>query len=616
MLQIDQYAATILSLSLAVVFLSPKGRDPRAIDLILAVLAVVLGGIIAIGYTDFSTRIFFGDADLLILSVAFISVCLVAAPRVAGWPMTLLVLAFIVFGAVAKHFPAPITAPPFSLQTYALYLSFGGDALIGQVIRIVSVVVLAYVLFGRLFELIGGTDYFAMLARQISGAGPGGPVKVAVVTSGLFGSISGSTTANVVTSGGFSIPMMKRIGLAAHQAAATEAVASTGGQIMPPVMGIAAFLMIEIAGIAYADLITAAFIPAVLFFVSVFVQADGMARRLGLSSTPPGPPDWSAIVVGGLKVSVPIAMIVVSLLTWPHAPQRGAVLASAACMAMAFMWNRSPRAYLRQIADKMASAGETASRIMVTGALVGILLGVINSTGLGVAGALAIENLAGSGLLPALVAALVASLFLGLGLATTAVYAVVGTLVAPSLIAFGVPVIAAHLFVFYSAMLSMITPPIALACLAASGLADASFWRTCGTALRMGWSLFLLPFLFVMHPEILLDGSALEVALRLPATVVGVVLLSFAAALPLNRMRSVAIGALVALMGVLLIWPAIDDRLAAAVSLAIAALWGSEKVGLLPGRGLTRILHGTPAGVGATSQGPAAEATPDRSGRT
>ncbi|MBY6202849.1 TRAP transporter fused permease subunit [Maritalea mobilis] len=519
---LDQFAVTVLAFSLALVFLTPRAGKVGWPRLVMALLSLGVGLAASLGIESFALRMFSGDPDLVLLACGLILLCLVGCYLVTGWPMTLLVATFLLFGAVARFLPAPINAPPFELDTYVVYIAFGGDALVGQALRIVTVVVVVFVLFSRMFELMGGTEFFARLAIMASGKGPGGALKVAVVASGLFGSVNGSTTANVVSSGGFSIPMMRRIGVPAHQAAAIEAVASTGGQLMPPVMGIAAFLMVEVAGLPYREVIAAAFFPALLYFLSIFFQIDGLASRHGLPPSDQSRADWAEIGRDALRTAIPFALIVGTLILMPYAPGHGAVLASVACLALAA--TRKPLTTLFAEAARLTVlAGITAARIVVTGAVIGMLLGVVNYTGLGVAGALAIEGMASSQLYLALIAAAVACFFLGLGLATTAVYAVVGTLIAPSLVAFGLPVIAAHMFVFYCAMLSMITPPVAIACLAASGLAEASFWRTSFMAMRLGWSLFFLPFLFVINPELLLIGSGFEIATTVVCCLAGVI---------------------------------------------------------------------------------------------
>ena len=523
---LDQFVVIEFGLATALVFLSPRGRAVRLDDCILAALALVVAVLSAVGMEQLVLRMFSGEANVIALAGALVGLSLVACYRVTGAMMTAFVTAVLIFGALARYLPQPISAPPFSLGTYTVYVAYGGDAIVGQALRIVSVVVVVFIVFGKMFELMGGTRFFEHLAQRISANGAGSAVKVAAVASGLFGSISGSTTANVVTSGNFSIPMMRKIGLPAHQAAAIEAVASTGGQILPPVMGIAAFLMVEIAGIPYSDVIAAAALPGLLYFVALFFQIDGFSRRLNLVGFKVEPMSARQTLIEALFTLVPILLIVFAVIMMPYAPNSGAVLASGACVVLAFGRKGFNTSTLKALFQKLVEAGDVAARIVTTSAVIGILLGVVSYSGLGVAAAVGIEALAENNLALALLAAGVASYVLGIGLATTAVYAVVGTLIAPSLINLGLAPIAAHLFVFYCAMLSMITPPVAIACLAASGLANASFWRTSLQAMRFGWTLFFLPFLFVVNPALLMIGTISEILITAVTCVIGIAALS------------------------------------------------------------------------------------------
>lgn len=579
--QTDQLITVVLGLCLGAVFLDPgQASRPGALSVIAAAASLLLGSLAGMRFEDYALRLFFGGADLLVISGGLVFLTLAACKKVAGWPMTTLVAAFLVFGAIARYLPSPITAPPVSLDIYAVYLVFGGDALIGQALQIIVVTVVVFVVFGSMFELMGGAAHFAEIAQRVSGRGPGAPVKTAVLSSALLGSVSGSAVANVVTSGSFSIPMMRRIGLQPHQAAAIEAVASTGGQIMPPVMGIAAFLMADIAGVAYRDVALAAIFPAFFFFLSVFVQADGLSRALRLPRGPETQPAWRSLAGRIALVLLPLGMVAGTVIMVPYAPQYAAVLGSAVCVLLTVARARALFPLLKRIHAAILSAGALSSRIVVTGGAIGLLLGVINSTGLGVAAALAVTQAGESGLLAALLAAAAACFLLGLGLATTAVYVVVGTIVAPSLIEFGLAPVQAHLFVFYAAMMSMITPPIAVACLAAAGLADAPFLRTCRSAMQFGWTLFLLPFLLAAHPEVVLMGDAWSIASVLAACTVGVSLISVSIYLPAIMPSVRAAPFLAFAVGTALLLPGYGpaERASATLAVIMLLLWARSRV--------------------------------------
>ncbi len=576
---LDQFVVIEFGLASALVFISPRNREIHFGDYILAVLALAVAILSAIGMKELVLMMFSGKMEVTLLAAALIGLSLVACYTVTGTMMTVFVSSILVFGALARYLPQPISAPPFSLGTYVVYVAYGGDAIVGQALRIVSEVVVVFIVFGKMFELMGGTRFFEHLAQRISANGAGSAVKVAAVASGLFGSISGSTTANVVTSGNFSIPMMRKIGLPAHQAAAIEAVASTGGQILPPVMGIAAFLMVEIAGIPYRDVIIAAALPGLLYFVALIFQIDGFSRRLNLIGFKVKPMSVRETLIEALFTLVPILLIIFAVITMPHTPNNGAVLASGACIILAF-GRKGLKGTFKELFQKFVKAGDVAARIVTTSAVIGILLGVVSYSGLGVAAAVGIETIADNNLALALLAAGVASYVLGIGLATTAVYAVVGTLIAPSLINLGLAPISAHLFVFYCAMLSMITPPVAIACLAASGLANASFWRTSLQAMRFGWTLFFLPFLFVINPALLMIGTIHEIMITSVTCIIGIAALSRTIGelpCPLSKLPRALFNIALSLIAILPIMPS-HVRLLATTGLVLLVFGGYKIV--------------------------------------
>jgi TRAP transporter 4TM/12TM fusion protein len=407
------------------------------------------------------------------------------------------------------------------LETYFSYLAFGSDALLGSALEIITTTVLLFVLFAKCFELCGGADFVSRLAFSASARSRGGPIKAAVIASGLFGSISGSTTSNVLSSGSFTIPMMRRMGVPPATAGGIEAVASTGGQIMPPVMGTAAFLMSDIAGLSYLSVITAALLPALLYYLSLMLEAD----RVGLSLSSPESDTREPLPVilrGALGPLLPVAAIVITLFRFDYAPHWAALSGIAAALLVALWRERSPAKLCKALFAKTVEMAPNAVQLVIVGAAIGVMLAAINKTGVAVQASIAISDLSESGLLAALLAVGLAAYVLGLGLSTTAVYVLVGTLLAPSLVALGVPVIAAHLFVFYMAMLSMISPPIAFACLVAASLSGATFLATCRAALRFSWLLIPLPFAFVYSPELLLEGRLWQSLASFAAACIGV----------------------------------------------------------------------------------------------
>lgn len=530
----EQFIAIEFGLSLSTVFLS--GQFPtrsawrNSGEIFLAASSLAICGWIAWRFNSFDFIFFLYGPEPIFLSFSLIGLTILGCYRAAGGPMTAIVIAFLAYGYGAQFLPGDFSAPSVAPGGYVTYIALGGDAIMGLALTIMATVVVVFVIFGKAFEFAGGAAFIEQLALSAFSRSRGGPLKVSVLASGLLGSISGSTVSNVMTSGSFSIPMMRRIGVSPHNAAAVEAVSSTGGQLLPPVMGAAAFLMSDIARIAYTDVIVAAAIPGLLFYFAVFVQADGLAARLKLKQEDVGHTlDRNGLIKEGAFYAIPVCVIVVTLLRYDHVPARAALIGAAVAILLALIRCSDIRNFLERLAAASLDTGILSARLIVAGAAIGIMLGVINSTSLGVLVAIAVSGITGGGLLVPLIVAAVASYLLGIGLATSAVYVIVGTLIAPGLVEIGVEPMAAHLFVFYTAMLSMITPPVAIACFAASNLAGASFLRTSVAAMRIGWPIFVLPFLFVLYPALLLIGEPLEIAITVASVAVAILLASQAA---------------------------------------------------------------------------------------
>lgn len=573
-----------LGASLALVFWLRRGRGgPAAVDVawrIFGWLSLLTGAWIALRYEAIGLFLFSAGAEPVLLSAALTLLCILGCRLVAGGPMTLLVIGFLVYGYGAQFLTGTVAAPDTQLDSYLIYIALGGDAILGQALTIIATIVVVFIIFGRAFELAGGGLFIEHISLGLTRRSRGASLKVAVVASAMLGSITGSAVSNVLTSGNFSIPMMRRIGLRPHDAAAVEAVSSTGGQLMPPVMGAAAFLMVDIAGIPYGEIIMAAAIPGALFFFAVFLRVDWLAVRLKLdpAESPDAVPARTLVRDGALH-AIPIAALVAMLLAYDYAPEWAALTGAGCALAIAGLKSGGWQGFAKDFAASLFATGRSAAQLTVVGGAIGIMLGVINSTGIGVTIAIQISEIAGYGLFAALLAAAAACYLLGLGLATTAVYVIVGTLIAPGLVRIGVPPIAAHLFVFYSAMLSMITPPVAVACLAASGLAGASFLQTCLSAMRIGWILFLLPFLLVFYPELLMIGEPWTIAATLLSVFTGVMLISISVSGHANGKLPTTLR--VACLGCALVLLAPAVPLMAKITLAVLSaglLWQQRRI--------------------------------------
>src|SRR5690606_7132896 len=371
---------------------------------------------------------------------------------------------------------------------------FTTEGIFGLPLGVSATFIFLFILFGAFLEKTGIGRFFIDLANAVAGFASGGPAKVAVITSALEGTVSGSSVANTVGSGSFTIPMMKRLGYRPEFAAAVEATASTGGQLMPPIMGAAAFLMAEFTGIPYIRIATAALLPAILYFTGIFIAVHYEAKRLGLKGIPRDqlPSVWSVIRERG-HLFLPLVAIIV-LLVQGNTPMKaafyGIVLAVVAAMI-----HPSTRMSLRDIIAALEQGARAALGVVMATAAAGIIIGVITLTGLGLKLASGLVSLAQGQLFLTLFFTMIASLILGMGSPTTANYVITSTIAAPALLQLGLPVLVAHMFVFYFGILADITPPVALAAYAGAGIAGAQPMKTGVTATRIAVAAFLIPYI-------------------------------------------------------------------------------------------------------------------------
>jgi TRAP transporter 4TM/12TM fusion protein len=352
----------------------------------------------------------------------------------------------------------------------------------------------------------------------------GGPAKIAIVASSLFGTISGSVVANVVSTGVVTIPLMKDAGYRPHVAGAIEAVASTGGQLMPPVMGVAAFIMAEFLEISYAEVAIAAAIPSVLYYVSLFIQADLEAAKYNISRVPEHliPSGWQ-VMKEGWYFPLPFVVLIAAIFWWNYPLDTSALVATAIVVISALtLGYKGKRIQLPEIVAMVRTTGFNVIDIFMIGAAAGMVIGVLNISGLGFGLTLSLVQLAGGSLIILLLLAAIVSIILGMGMPTVGVYILLATLVAPALVEMKIDPIAAHLFIMYFGMMSMITPPVCVGAFAAATIAESPPMRTGYAAMRFGWTAFVIPFLFVFSGTLLFKGDALHIGIDFAAAVAGV----------------------------------------------------------------------------------------------
>jgi TRAP transporter 4TM/12TM fusion protein len=411
-----------------------------------------------------------------------------------------------------------------------------------------------YVLFGSFLLKSGAGEFFIDFAKAIAGAAVGGPAKIAVIASSLFGTVSGSPTANVVTTGTFTIPLMKKIGYSPYFAGAVESIASTGGAIMPPVMHAAAFLMVEITGIPYLVIITAAVFPALLFYFGLFLMVHLRAISGGLQAMSKSQlPSLTHVMRRGWQFALPLVALVV-LLALGYTIVRAAFMAIIGTLMVS--WFRSDtRMGISEIADALIDGAKSTIVIMASCATAGIVVGVIGATGVGGKFTSLVVSIGSGSIFLSLLLTMVACTILGMGLPTPVAYLLTAVLAGPALTMMGVPLLAAHLFILYYASLSTITPPVAVAAYAAAGIAGDSPMKVGFTAVRLGSLAFIIPFMFIYQPALLLSGSFAEIVIAIPTSVVGVV----AFAVGLEGWLIVKIGVVsrffLILSGLMLIYP-------------------------------------------------------------
>ncbi|MBW2146159.1 MAG: TRAP transporter permease [Deltaproteobacteria bacterium] len=441
-----------------------------------------------------------------IITMIYIAIILEATRRSVGWPLVLVCLFFIFHAFYAPYFPGVLNGPATPVDWFVEAQMIQSYGIFSIPIAVVSAYVALFIIFSVVLSETGAGKFFIDMAVALMGWQAGGPAKTAVVASSTFGTISGSVVANVVGTGSVTIPLMKGIGYPRTFAAAVEACASTGGQLMPPVMGAVAFVMAEFMGIPYIKVAAAAAIPAVLYYFSLFVQVHLEAKKLGLVGLPRDqlPKIWP-VLKGGVHLLIPL-FIIVWILVKGMTPMKAGFWGLVSVFLLAFL-KKSSRPNPYSFFKMMERAGRILAPVSVACASAGIIIGCVFASGVGLRFSSFIIEISRGYMLPALFLTMIACIILGMGLTTTAVYVTVAALIIPVLIKMGVVKIAAHMFALYYGVISMITPPVAIGAYAAAGVADANPMRTGFVAWRLGIAGFIVPFMFVYAPEILLEGS-------------------------------------------------------------------------------------------------------------
>jgi TRAP transporter 4TM/12TM fusion protein len=562
-LQRAVHLAFVLTL-VYLLFPAAKGlrRDRlNPVDLLFVALSLYSLGYLIFNYRAIVTRAGILTTADVVVGVIGIVLLFEAARRIIGLPMVIIAAAFVVYALFGRNLPGVFAHRNVSVRQLVDHLFFTTEGVFGIPLGVSSTFVFMFLLFAAFIEITGVGKLFIDLGNAIAGWASGGPAKVAVITSAFEGMVEGSSVSNVVGSGSFTIPMMKKLGYRPEFAGAVEASASTGGQLMPPIMGAAAFLMAEFLNIPYSQVVKAAAIPAVLYFIGIFAGVHFEAKKLGLRAVPRGEliSFWQILKTEGLLL-VPLVGIIVLLVSSGYSLMRIALFASGLAIAAALLQfllrlgrvaitgqvqatGQLPGAQratggrlavtgsflagsawrgTRQFYEALVKAARSALGVATACALAGVIVGVVTRTGLGLKLASALVDLSGGHLLLTMFFTMITSIILGMGVPTTANYIITSTIAAPALLTLGVAALPAHLFVFYFGIIADLTPPVALAAYAGAAIAQANPMKTGVTATRLAIGAFILPYIFVLSPQLLLiDVTFLGVLQPIVTSIVG-----------------------------------------------------------------------------------------------
>ena len=471
---------------------------------LLALIGVYVGMYWPLNFEELVFRV--GRLTTLDLIVGFLAIVLVleATRRVVGLPITVITSIFLLYAYLGPYMPGFLQHRGLSIDRIIRSMYYTTEGILGTPLGVSSTFIFLFLLFGAFLVKTGVGQYFNDLALVIAGKRVGGPAKVAIFSSALQGTISGSSVANVVTSGSFTIPMMKRLGYRKEFAGGVEAAASTGGQLMPPIMGAAAFLMVEFigGGITYWEIAKAAAIPAVLYFTGIWIMTHFEAKRIGLRGlTEEEMPNRKAVLVK-IYLLFPIVAVIFFLMSGTSVT-RAALYAILTAIVVGAI-NKETRMGIGDFIDALANGARTALGVAAATAAAGMIVGVVTLTGLGLKFANSLVSLSGENLLLTLFFTMIASLILGMGSPTTANYVITSTIAAPALIVLAVPELSAHMFVFYFGIVADITPPVALAAFAAAGVSGGEPLRTGVQSAKLAIAAFIIPYIFVLSPELMM----------------------------------------------------------------------------------------------------------------
>lgn len=524
------YLAFICGIAVAAGMLAqPYGKQAGAFELLLAALALASWWYGAWFTEAWLTDIADRGAHKWVPAATALLLAMEATRKYCGVSMTILVWGFIVYGLWGHFLPGLFEATETTFARMALYLYNDTNGIPGLVLDVGATLVLGFMIMGKVMEKGGATEFFNDAALAAMGSRRGGAGKVECVASSVFGTINGTTVGNIMGTGMITIPLMKSYGFKPHYAAAIEAASSNGGQIVPPVMGATAFLIAEFLQIPYAEVALAAIIPAVVYYWAIFVQIDRYAINHGLAGIAKDRlPRLGAVMARGWVFLAPLGVLLYLLFWLGYNPGKSALITAGVLLVLNAIQRRRPPSP-RELWDIFVSSGRDLAPLLIICAASGIIVGVLNITGLGLQFVSILTALtSAAGLLVMLICAAGIAIILGIGMPTSAVYIVMSVVLAPAMVKLGVMPIAAHFFLFYFGILSTLTPPVAIASYVAAGIAQADMWKTSWVALKFCASAYLLPFLFIYNPAILMQGGVVEIAIAAATAIMSAWVLAYA----------------------------------------------------------------------------------------
>ncbi len=498
-------------------------------DWILIAFSAVMPVYVFIRYPTFISTGFQGDTIDIVMGTILIVLVLICSRRLSGWALPILSVIFLLYALFGRHFPGIFQHRGYSWHRIVTYLTTDIYGIYGTSIKVSATYIVLFIIFGEVMNKCGMGQFFNDIANAIAGHTKGGPAKVAVLASGFLGSINGSAVANVVTTGTFTIPLMKKTGYSKEFAGSVEATASVGGQLLPPIMGAAAFVMAETLGVKYSAVITAAVIPALIYYLGIIIQVQMRATKDNLVGLPKDQmPRIRDVMKERGHLLIPILFLLYMLIFSGVIVIRGAFWTIIVTIVVAQLRPIS-RMSFKDICDAFVSGAKSTVSVAMACACVGIIVGVCGMTGFALNVAHAIISIGKQSLMLTLLFTMVTCMILGMGLPSIPSYLITATIAAPALVELGQPEIAAHMFCFYFAMFANLTPPVALASFAAAGLSGGSPMKTGWQSVRLALAGFIVPFMFVFNPQLLLNDVTVLTGIQVVLTAcIGVVLIAAA----------------------------------------------------------------------------------------